>query len=363
MSGVSGMRICFLADVRSIHTKRWASHFVEQGCDVHVVSFSPGDIRGATLHRIRAVKGLRPVSYMLAAPRVRRLLKRIRPDVVHSHYVTSYGLVGALIGVRPHIATAWGTDVLVWPQRSRLARSLVGWTLKRADLITSMARHMTEAIRWLGVPKSRIITLPFGVDTSIFHPGLHTWGAETIDVVCTRAFEPIYDLDTLIRSLPIVRARFPGIRCLLIGQGSQRRHLVRLARNLGVDSQIRWLGQLDQPSLAVWLGQSRVFVSTSRSDGNNISLNEAMACGCFPVVSDIPANREWMEGEGHGVLVPTGRSDLVAAGIIEGLSSRRMAEVAAANWEIVRERGDWHKNIRTIERHYELMGMSRVTVS
>jgi L-malate glycosyltransferase len=357
------MRICFLADVRSVHTRRWASHFVEQGCDVHVVSFSRGDIPSATLHFTRAVKGLRPVSYMLAAPRVRRLLELIKPDVVHSHYVTSYGLVGALIGVRPHIATAWGTDVLVWPQKSRLAKSLVRWTLKRADLITSMARHMTEVIGSLGIPMSRIITLPFGVDTRIFHPGLHQWDAETIDVVCTRALEPVYDLDTLIRALPIVRARFAGFRCLLLGRGSRRHHLERLARNLHVDSHIRWLGQLDQPSLATWLGQSRVFVSTSRSDGNNISLNEAMACGCFPVVSDIPANREWIEGDRNGALVPLGRSDLVAEGIIEGLSSRRRPDVAAANWEIIRDRGDWHKNIRTIEEHYELMRTSRVAVS
>ena len=151
--------------------------------------------------------------------------------------------------------------------------------------------------------------------------------------------------------------------CLLIGRGSLRRHLERLARNLDVYSHIRWLGQLDQPSLAKWLGQSRVFVSTSRSDGNNISLNEAMACGCFPVASDISANREWIAGGRNGVLVPPGRFDLVAAGIVEGLSSRRRSDVAAANWEIVRDRGDWHKNVLAIEEHYELLRTSRVVAS
>ena len=54
-------------------------------------------------------------------------------------------------------------------------RWLVQFALQRADLVTSMANHMTGAIHGLGVPKERILTLPFGVDTNLFHSHAALW--------------------------------------------------------------------------------------------------------------------------------------------------------------------------------------------
>lgn len=67
-----------------------------------------------------------------------------------------------------------------------------------------------------------------------------------------------------------------------------------LAADLGVATRAEFRGHIVQHQMRVLLGDADVFVSTSLSDGNNVSLNEAMACGAFPVVTDIPANRAWI---------------------------------------------------------------------
>jgi len=49
--------------------------------------------------------------YILAAPRVRRLLGRIKPDIVHAHYATGYGLLGSLAASSPYVLSVWGSDI------------------------------------------------------------------------------------------------------------------------------------------------------------------------------------------------------------------------------------------------------------
>ena len=119
------MRILYIADAQSVHTRRWAEAFRDLGAQVHVASFRPAQIAGVEVHLL-PTGGLGKAGYLLALPVLRRLAARVRPDVVHAQYVTSYGFLAAIAGLRPLVVTAWGSDVLVSPRESRLARALVG---------------------------------------------------------------------------------------------------------------------------------------------------------------------------------------------------------------------------------------------
>lgn len=347
------IRLCYLANAASVHTQRWATHFARRGFDVHIVSFHHAEIPGISVYRLGAPTGIKPVDYLLAVPRARRLLRRIAPDIVHAHYVTSYGLLGALVGGRPFVITAWGSDVLLAPERSWFHRTLVAHALREADLVTSMAHHMTKRLAELGVRPDRIVTVPFGVDTSIFHPRLRTEAAEDVDIICTRNFEPVYNVELLLEALPRVLAARPALRCVLVGEGSLRRRLESLTVRTGTQRHVTWTGRASQPEVAAWLARAKVFVSPSRSDGNNVSLNEAMACGCFPIASDIPANREWLVEDATGFLVSPDSPELLAGRIIQALNSPELRMAAAErNWEVVKGRADWHKNMEYVEHHY-----------
>jgi glycosyltransferase involved in cell wall biosynthesis len=102
------------------------------------------------------------------------------------------------------------------------------------------------------------------------------------------------------------------------------------------------LGQLDHESLPAILGTQEVFVSPAWSDGNNVSLNEAMASGCFPIATDIPANSQWITHGVNGFLYPPGDVDVLAALLREIPQHGQLLDDARQiNLERVERGADW----------------------
>lgn len=345
------MTICYLSDARSVHTRRWVAHFANRGHSVHVISFAPGSIQGATVHHV-PLHGGKAAGLALALPRLRRLIRRIHPAVVHAHYVSSYGIAAALAGATPLVVTAWGSDVLVVPVESSLMRAAMRWALRRADVVVSVADHMADTMRAMGL-RDEILSLPFGVDTALFHPGRRS-APPDFDLVCTRPCDPIYNVELLVRSLPHVVAARGAVTCALVGGGAQQAEMQTLANDLGVGHVLQFIGAVPHEDMGAWLGRARVFVSPARSDGNNISLNEAMACGCLPVCTDIPANREWIEHGVNGFLAPVDDPHAMAACIVKALEPPAAApEWLAHNWSLVQARGNWNRNMEEMQRVYD----------
>src|SRR5881397_3103289 len=106
------MKICFLAAADSAHSYRWIRFFSERGHEVHWISLVPADRELPSSVRFYRVSGSLPgqLQLLVAAPRVRSLVRDIAPDLLHAHYAGAYGLLGMLTGVRPFVVTAWGSD-------------------------------------------------------------------------------------------------------------------------------------------------------------------------------------------------------------------------------------------------------------
>ena len=350
------MKICYLANVQSIHTQRWARHFVSRGYQVTVISFQRGAIDGVTVIDLPSVSAQPRLNILLRLSMVRRLVRDIDPDILHAHYVTSYGFAGALSGRHPLVITAWGSDVFVMPEGSWIYRQIVRFALRRADLITSMAKHMTRHLieRRYAVAE-KIVTLPFGVDTDVFNPTQRSRRHSTDSplVVSTRRLDHGLDVNLFIQAIPEVLKCYPNAKFVVTGDGPLRPQLEHLAADLGIKRHVEFRGEISHLEMTRLLGRADVFVSTSRSDGNNISLNEAMACGAFPVATDIPANRVWVENGRNGLLFPCHNSKLLANSINEALQKPEWRQATMAqNWEIICKRASWQDKMAEMETWY-----------
>ncbi len=349
------MHICYLADSESVHTQRWVRYFHGRVAKVSVISFSPGKIDDVECHHVKT-PFRSAFKYVFGLPKIRQLLRKLKPSVLHVHEASGYGLAGACSGYHPLVLTCWGSDVLIAPSRSVVYKAALWYVLKKADIVTSMANHMTRRLPALGVDPSKIITLPFGIDDSVFHPELRqaVGYRDFPKVISTRNFKPVYNLELLLRSLPHIRRRYPDVRCALIGDGLLREKLRREAVQLGQASVVEFAGTINQAEVAQQLASSDVFCTLSYSDGNNVSLNEAMACGCFPVASRIPANEEWIIDGENGFLVPVDDPQAVADAICRALADSELREKAAIiNWKIIQERGLWRKSMERMEAVYQ----------
>lgn len=348
------MRILYVADAQSVHTRRWAEAFRDLGAQVHVASFRPAQIAGVPVHRL-PTGGLGRAGYLLALPVLRRLAARLRPEVVHAQYLTSYGFLAAAAGLRPLVVTAWGSDVLVSPRESRVARALVGYALRHADRVTTVAEHMNAAVVALGAPAGRVVAVPFGVDTTLFRPPAAPRGEPPpLRVICTRNFAPVYSVHTLVEAVRMLHGRGLALALDLVGAGPLRDDLQSQVQAAGLAPVTVFHGHVDHPRLVKLLGAAHVFVSPAVSDGNNVSLNEAMACGCFPVATDIPANAQWLEQGRNGLLFRAGDAVGLAEALARAAGDAALRETAAVvNRLIVEQRADWQVNVQRMRGIYD----------
>lgn len=296
-------RVLLASEARSIHTRRWATALARNGWDVHVATLRSGAIEDATVHVI-APEAIGRAGYWCGVPSIRKLVRRLDPTIIHAHYLTSYGAIVAAARVRPVVVTAWGSDLLIAPGKSHLHRELVRFSVRAADAVTLMAEHMRPAAQALGVGAAKTYVIPFGVDVEAFVPAPEH--VEEDLIVCTRSLAPIYDVDVLVRALGILHARGVRFRAELVGDGPLRGVIANLVRELGLSDKVAMAGAVPHERLPGILSRAAVFVSPARSDGNNISLNEAMACGCFPVATAIPANAQWIDHRRSGMLFAVG---------------------------------------------------------
>lgn len=286
------MHLCLLGDATSPHVQRWALEMRQRGLRVSLVTARPANVEGITLRTLSPVR--RPVDWLMRVGEVRRHVADLAPNILHAHYVTSYGYLAARSGMHPLVMTAWGSDLLVTPRRNPWLRWLTGWTLRRADLITGDSHSLVQAAAEYR-PACRIEDIHWGVDLQRFHPV--PWDQKpALGLVSLRAWEPNYNIDTVIDAFAILRARLPAapLRLHLLGGGSLADSLQNQVRRSGLQDSVRFHGRLDDAGMARVLADSRISISVPSSDATSVALLESMACGLAVVASRVQANEHWI---------------------------------------------------------------------
>src|SRR5713226_9074767 len=153
------LRILHIGNGRAFKIKAIVDAFVQRGHDVHMVPIPPieGNWEGVTWHRLPnpAVPGRAQV--VARSLQVRRLARRLKPDVVHAHNAWGPGWYGAFVGLHPFVIHAYGGDLLPeqYAGRPAIQRRLTSWSCRTADRIVVTGRHMIDAAGRLGVARER----------------------------------------------------------------------------------------------------------------------------------------------------------------------------------------------------------------
>lgn len=304
-SAAPAPHLLFFSDAQSVHTQRWVGAMLQRGWRCTVVSRLHAPIEGARVIVLGTPATNR--GWLGAAPTARMIARSVRPDLVHGHYITSYGFLAASCGVKPLVLTGWGSDILVSPHQSRLVRVLTGWTLRRAALVTADSRDMLDEIAGYR-PRARLEQVYWGADTAKFRPqpGRTRGPNDPFRIVSLRAWEGNYNIDTLIAATALLRKRAPALplELHLLGGGPLERTLRAQVDTLGLQDVVRFHGKVDEDRMAELVNAASVSVSIPHSDATSVSLLESMAAGLPVVVSRLPANRQWVDQDKGGFLLP-----------------------------------------------------------
>jgi glycosyltransferase involved in cell wall biosynthesis len=290
------LRLGFLAEPNSIHTRRWIGWFARAGHEVHLVDpfgarIGEGLPPDVTVHRLDPPAGPPIVGLVRRRRMLRAAMERIGIEVLHAQFVRRYGWQGALSGFHPLVVSPWGSDLLQVRRRSLRTRWWNRFALRSADLVTVSSEGMRAAAIRAGARPERIELVHHGVDTTRFSLAPAD-PARRPRILSTRAIGPLYRQETVIDAVALLAE--DGLRPELVMSrlGADAAHLGHLherARDRGIAGQLVVLDAVSHDELPDLYRSADVLVSIPETDSFPVTLLEAMACGLPAVVSDLPA--------------------------------------------------------------------------
>jgi L-malate glycosyltransferase len=358
------MRICYIAHGDAHFLPPYVNYFSQAGHEIHVLSPHPQDVSNAEMHHPAGSK-FDPMKasgwqYIAMIPKIKKLLGKIRPDIVHAHYLTSNGLMAAFCGFHPVVITAHGSDIN-HSMQSRLRRGLIKAVMNRADLVNPVSSDLEKSILSLGIPQDKVLNLTLGIDIKPFGTVQRAQPQNgTPRIICTRKMFGVYQCADILKAAAMLKQKEIAFELVFAASGPLQVELEQLARDLGLGSEVVFLGGYPLAQLPQLFADADIYVSASRSDGTSLSLLEAMAAGTFPVVSDIPANRLWLEGTDDGLFFSVGRAEELAACLEKAIADPLLrANAEAMNKQKVREKGNRDKNMAILSGYYHTLAFSK----
>jgi glycosyltransferase involved in cell wall biosynthesis len=304
---------------------------------------------------------------------LRRVIREIKPDIIHAGPIQRPAFLSALAGFRPLVSMSWGYDLLQDANRGALWSWATRYTLKRSAALVGDCETVRHRAVTFGMPVERIITFPWGIDLDHFTPSgrSYAWNECTNEepptdypqtqasrpftLLSTRSWEPIYGVEFIARAFATIARQRPEIRLIMLGNGSQASMLRQIFLSAGVEQQVYFPGQVGYSALPEFYRSADLYLSASHSDGTSISLLEALGCGCPALVSDIPGNREWVTPGEQGWWFPDGDVESLTSTILKAFEQpAQLVRMGRSARFLAEQRADWRKNFPHLLEAYQL---------
>jgi glycosyltransferase involved in cell wall biosynthesis len=305
---------------------------------------------------------------------LKRVIREIKPDLIHAGPIQTCALLAVLSGFHPILTMSWGFDLMQDAERNAWMKRITRHVLRHSDFFTSDAQATRNKAVAYGMNPDRTVVFPWGVDLNHFSDQRLAIGKNQnakrkpqiakrkgFVVFCNRSWEPRYGVDVLAKAFVAVAKKRADVSLLLLSGGSQAGLIRQILMNGGALDSVQFGGQVSQRDLPRWYHMADLFISPSHVDGSSVSLMEALACGLPVLVSDIPANKEWVSEGVNGWLFPDGNADILAEKILAVIAQRRkLTQVGRAARRSAEERADWKKNfVKLLEAYEQTIQLTR----
>lgn len=356
-------KILILADINSTHTQKWAKGLADDNFKIGIFSFNSADVNWYENHqniiclykkRSRSkLNFLNKLAYLLVWPKLIYQIFKFKPDVIHSHYASSYGLLGALTFFKPFIVSAWGSDLMEFPKKNRLNKIIIKFVLLRAKKICVTSTVLKKEIALYS--KKQIYTIPFGVNLNLFYSNNSNEPNNSFTFGCVKNLEPIYNIDKTILAFNLLQKKYSNknLKLKIIGDGSQKQELIELINYYRLNDNVDLIGSVEHDKIPNHLNTLDVLVNASEIESFGVSVAEAMACKIPVVVSNLDGFKDLIPDENVGLITRSTSPYDISVAMEKYLTNNELRTTLSGNaFQRISEKFSWNKNLNEMEKLY-----------
>ena len=363
------MRICYIGDAKSTHVQKWLEYYSGQGHEVCLISTRSPDNNGITGVRYYQVSNIKlrikTLGYLVRLVSnyfyIKRILKEFKPNILHVHFITELGFIAALINYHPLILNAWGSDILLFPEKRKITKNILKYTLSSSDVILTINNFIRNfIIEQYNIPKEKTLTLKWGVDRSIFKSDYLTEilamkkelaiKYNSFILLSPRHLASHYRIENIIKSTNLLSEKGLNITLILLKGLSEDEMFINKINNLieqlEISQNVRLIKRhLSPREMAILYNLSNAFISIPRSDGFASTIMEGMACGSVPIVSNLEVYKQYLEHDTNSLFVNPDDLEDIAEKIIYCINHPEIKEkFFRINDSIIEKFEDWDQN-------------------
>ena len=287
---------------------------------------------------------------------LRNFIIKEKPDLIIAERITSYGFIGCLFRkYAPVIVAQLGVTDIYPPNSMTVPIKLLlqYFVFKHATIVHAWGNIMTYSMLKQGCDPSKIMVLAKGIDLRKFTIG-NTNVLPVIKAIVTRSLTDDYRHNTILKAFEILKDRQIPFQLTIIGTGGLESSLKKLALKKGIEKEVTFTGRIDNHLLPDYLKSHDVYVSMPITEGVSASLFEAMAAGCYPIVSRLPGTEAWVTDGINGRLIEVDNAVALADALEWYYTNKEsLNSVVQKNRALIERLANYEVNMNFISQTYK----------
>lgn len=375
------LTICYFADGRSVHTRRWIKFCVEQGHEMHLISFAPMTERNvADLEELGVKCHGEVVNFHIKKlwltlgeiKKIRNILSREKIEILHCHYLGINAWFAALTGFHPFVITIMGGGDVVgenWkPNSSRRERFLTPLALRRADLITSWSPLMANIIKPYCRPETPIEVIHGGIHLENFYDGekpkhlLEKWSipVDAKIIFSPRLMRPLSNIHQIANASHEISAKFPNTFYVVafpntVVDGEYAEKVKQIFAESPAKDKVRFVSEIAHNEIADYFRLADVTVSIAATDGTPMTVMESMACETPTVMGNLSDyDKRYFEDHKTTLMIDINEPHEVAQATIELFQNAELRDkIVKEARKRVEETGSYETQMLKMDKLYK----------
>lgn len=343
--------ILVLGDIESSHLKRWLPVYDEMGFDIILADYRvPSKNKDINGHQIvGAPQGLKFKFLKMAFLFFKLKFFTRTPNIVHSYYLSTYGLIGAFIQSDKRYVSVWGSDVLLFPKKSSFHKILSRFILNKYETVFCTSKSLYNAVVNIGVPSEECKVIPYGIPKSELgkSPYKHFESDNgTVKFGWVKDLKDVYNQEIVLEALKIV-SDVRDVELEIYGDGPNRTKLEQLATQLGIEDLVHFNGRVNHSDIENCFNNYDITINVSKSESFGVSVLESYAYGNPAILSDSQGLKDLFEGYEAALFYPLigGVNDLAELMIYAIDNAGLMNDMLVSGRSCIKKHYLWEDNV------------------